>query len=253
MYASVCMPCFFSPDVPIRDAFTLLTDIGYKMCEFWRIGDNMVREIASAATDAGVSISGICTDDFRMNESSHTANWLETLKKTIDKAHALGAKNLITQVGQDTGEARQKQKDAILSALHGAAEILKSSDIRLLLEPLNTIYDHKGYYLDSANEAAEIARSMASKNIGIVLDFYHQQASGGDLINTFLTTKDVIFHVHAAANPGRHELWLGEVNYERIFSEMRNAGYTGNVGLEYIPTLPVRESLSECRRHCSLL
>ena len=54
-----------------------------------------------------------------------------------------------------------------------------------------------------------------------------------------------IAHLHGAGHPGRHEIWLGESNYEAIIDAVDKAGYEGALGLEYFPTLDAEKSLCE--------
>ncbi|MBQ3080171.1 MAG: TIM barrel protein [Clostridia bacterium] len=247
MNFTVCIPCFFPKD-PFEKALEKIKRSGFSYAECWRIEDERLKEAKEAVQNTGVPIVSMCTDDFVMNDMSHTEKWLRSLEKSLEKAEALGAKLLITQVGQDTGEDRQIQREAILRALEGAGPMLASSGITLMPEPLNTKYDHKGYYLDTAEECRDIVRIINHENIRMVLDFYHQQASGGDLISTFLDMKNEIRHVHIASNPGRREPWTGETNYENVFASLSENGYTGFVGLEYLPALAPENSLSEFAR-----
>ena len=238
----VCIPCFF-PNLKPAEAISSVARCGYRLAEFWRVSDADVSEIRRAADGEGVRVLSLCPDDFVMNNPAHTQKWLDALRRSCDKARALGARKMVTQVGQDTGEARKTQDRAILSALDGAQPILEAAGMTLLIEPLNTRYDHPGYFLDTASEGARIVREAASPNVRLILDFYHQQASGGDLINTFRENRDIVSHVHVAGNPGRHEPWLGETDYANVFRRMEEAGYAGAAGLEYTPLMPPEESL----------
>lgn len=238
----VCIPCFFPNSRP-AEAIRAVAACGYRFAEFWRVDNGDESEIRRAADGEGVKILSLCPDDFVMNDPSHTRKWLDALKKSADKAQRIGAGKLVTQVGQDTGAPRSEQHAAILRALEGAKPILREADITLMIEPLNTRYNHPGYYLDTADEGALLVREADDERIRLILDFYHQQASGGDLINTFIKNKDIISHVHVAGNPGRHEPWLGETDYENVFRRMEEARYTGAVGLEYMPLAEPSESL----------
>ena len=44
-----------------------------------------------------------------------------------------------------------------------------------------------------------------------------------------------IGHFHAAGNPGRHELYQSEIDYEKVFAAIKETGYEGCIGLEYFP------------------
>ena len=54
---------------------------------------------------------------------------------------------------------------------------------------------------------------------------------------------DRIGHFHAAGTPGRHELAIGEINYEAVFDALHENGYNGYVGFEYMPLNRVEDGL----------
>ena len=54
-------------------------------------------------------------------------------------------------------------------------------DLTFLLEPLNTLVDHPGYYLDKIDVSAEIVRQVGSPRLKILCDLYHFGVMGADL------------------------------------------------------------------------
>jgi hydroxypyruvate isomerase len=115
--------------------------------------------------------------------------------------------------------------------------------VTLLLEPLNTTYDHAGYWLVSSDRGALICRTLGSSRMRVLFDCYHMQIMEGDLINHIERNLDVIGHFHSAGVPGRHELFTGEINYPFLLAEIERLGYTGVFGLEYAPSLDDETSL----------
>ena len=63
-------------------------------------------------------------------------------------------------------------------ALAEAAKIAEKADFLLLLEPLNTLVYHPGYYLDSSREAVEIGPRGASKGRAVERLMAHQPFQG---------------------------------------------------------------------------
>ena len=126
--------------------------------------------------------------------------------------------------------------------------ILEKYGIMLVIEPLNTLVDHKGYYLVTSDEGFDIIREVDSDNVKLLFDIYHQQVSEGNVISNMVNNLDLIGHLHSAGCPGRHELWQGELNYGQIFEAIDNAGYNGFCALEYKPTLDPIDSLTECKK-----
>ena len=112
---------------------------------------------------------------------------------------------------------------------------LEKAGITLVVEPLNIRVDHKGYYLYSSDEAAEVIKEVDSSNVKMLFDIYHQQITEGDLIRRIREYIPYIGHFHSAGNPGRNELYDSEIDYKKVFQAIKETGYDGHIGLEYFP------------------
>lgn len=246
MRPCVVLPCFFS-DGNFEDHVKTIARLGYDACEIYDWRSLNFESAKRALRDNGVSLLSMCTTEFRLNNPVFSGAYLTALSQSAHAAKELGAKMLITQVGQDTGEMHARQKDAIVSTLKKAKSILEETGVTLMIEPLNTLYDHKGYFLSSSAEAFDIVREVNSPFVKMVFDIYHQQVTEGNVLNNILENLTLIAHLHAAGNPGRIEMQLGENDYRLIFDRIDKAGYTGACGLEYRPTLGAEESLKRAK------
>lgn len=246
MRPSVVLPCFFSNSA-FEDQVKTIARLGYDACEIWGWKALNLTNCKEALQKYRIELLSMCTSDFRLNDPEYSDAWLSGLMESMDAARMLGAKKLITQVGQDTGKDRSFQRDAIVHTLKKAAPILEDNSITLMIEPLNTLYDHKGYFLSSSREAFDIVREVGSPFVKVVFDIYHQQVTEGNVLNNILENLDLIAHLHSAGNPGRIELQLGENDYRLIFDRIDKAGYAGACGLEYHPTLDAVESLKRAK------
>ena len=184
-------------------------------------------------------------------DAAETYNWknldLDKVRATCEET-GVGAKHLITQVGQDTGAERAFQHEAIVTTLKEAKPILEDSGVTIMIEPLNTLVNHPGYYLWSAVEAFDIIHEVDHPLVKVVYDIYHQQVMEGNIIPNITNNLDCIAHLHSAGHPGRIDLQFGENDYKVIFKRVDEAGYKGACGLEFRPTLGGVESLKEFRR-----
>lgn len=247
MKFDIPVPCFFGKD-DFCDALQKIKNCGFDTVETYNWSELDAEKVSETLKKLDMKLISICTSDFRLTDIAFQTHWLESLKESIVAAKKLGAGMMITQVGQDTGESREIQHGNIVATLRLAAPILEEAGIILLVEPLNVLYNHKGYYLPSSAEAFEIIREVGSENIKVVFDIYHQQVTEGNIINNIRDNLPLIAHIHAAGHPGRNELQYGENDYKVIFNALEDMGYAGSVGLEYGPLLPPEESLSEFRR-----
>lgn len=247
MRLCVSVPCFFG-NMNFTDAIRNVKAAGFDAAETWGWEGLDLKETRKVLDDCNVELFDMCTSEFDMTDPAKRAVYLDGLKRSCEAAHVLGTKHLITQVGPDTGKERKFQHDAIVETLKIAAPILKAEDICLMVEPLNSFVDHKGYYLTSSKEGAEIIREVNDPYVKMVYDIYHMQIMEGNIIPNLTEELDTIVHLHAAGVPGRHEPWHGETDYKNVMKAAEKAGYTGLLGFEYFPTQDPMESLKECRR-----
>lgn len=247
MRLCVPVPCFFK-NIPFQDAIYRIKALGFDAAETYNWKDLDFDAVKKALDDTGVELLSMCTTEFRLTDPKYRTAWLDGLKESCAAANRLGVKRLITQVGQDTGAPRAEQHAAIVETLKLAKPILEKSGVTIMIEPLNTYFNHPGYYLWSAVEGFEIVREVDSPYVKVVYDIYHQQIMEGNIIPNITNNLDCIAHLHAAGHPGRHEMQNGESDYKVIFAAVDKAGYMGACGLEYSPLMPPEESLIEAKR-----
>lgn len=247
MRLCVPIPCFFG-QMDFAEAIRRVRALGFDAAETYNWKELDAESVRRACAENGVELLSMCTTEFRMTDEAFRSAWLDGLRESCAAARALGVKRLITQVGPDTGAPREKQHENIVETLRQAAAILEDSGVTVMLEPLNTLVDHKGYYLWSAVEGFEIIREVNHPLVKMVFDIYHQQIMEGNIIPNITGNLDCIAHLHAAGHPGRNELQFGENDYNVIFAAVDKAGYTGACGLEYTPLMPPEESLAEALR-----
>ncbi len=72
----------------------------------------------------------------------------------------------------------------------------------MVLEPLNTIHDHPGLFLNGIPQAYDICRAVNSPVCKIVDDIYHQQITEGNLIPNIEAAWSEIAAFHLGDNPG---------------------------------------------------
>jgi hydroxypyruvate isomerase len=234
MNISVCVGAVYNGRNFI-ESMREINSIGIKAIEFWSWWDQDLKAIKAAKEELGLEVSAFCTKFVSLVDPEKREEYINGLKESIEAAKFMGCKILISQTGNDTGEPREVQRQSMIDGLKACAPLLEEAGITLAIEPLNTYVDHKGYYLYSSLEGFDIVKAVGSKNVKILFDIYHQQIMEGNLMRNITANIDNIAHFHAAGNPGRHELYNGEINYPEIFKAIEASGYEGYVGLEYFP------------------
>jgi len=242
---SVCIDAVFE-GLPAGEAIQLVRKCGISAFEFWGWWDRDLAEIELARDQAGMQVSACCTKFISLVDANLRDQYLEGLEASIRTAQRLKCNTLITQVGDALpGVSRSSQHASLVEGLREAAPLLEASGTTLVIEPLNELVDHAGYYLVRSDEAFEIIDEVNCPNVKVVFDIYHQQISEGQLIENIKANIEKIAHFHAAGNPGRNELTSGELHYPSIFDAIRESDYDGYVGLEYWPLNEASTGLSE--------
>lgn len=232
---SVCIDALFE-GVDETEAIARVAEAGINAFEFWCWWEKDLDRIVSARDQHSMTIAACCTRFVSLVDPKLRDNYLQGLQESIVAAQQLGCRTLISQVGDfRPGVSREDQHRSLVEGLTEAAPLLQAAGITLVIEPLNELVDHVGYYLVRSDEAFEIVDAVASDNVKVVFDIYHQQISEGHVIDRLTKRIDAIGHFHAAGNPGRHELTRGELNYPEIFAAIAATNYNGYVGLEYWP------------------
>jgi hydroxypyruvate isomerase len=116
--------------------------------------------------------------------------------------------------------------------LKAAVEVAKKRDIMLVIEPLNSLKDHKNYFLDNFQITLELIQSINSNYLTILYDIYHMQIMDGNIIETLKKYHEFIGYIHIANVPYRCEPWMGELDFKFILRELSKV-YSGFVGFEF--------------------
>lgn len=221
---------------------------GYDGYEFWSWWDKDLNAMRLAQEQVGLSCAACCTKFISLGDPALRQSYLDGLRETVAAASQLHCRTIITQTGFRKPEISDPAfRESMVTGLRQAAGIAEAAGITLVVEPLNTLVDHKGYFLSTSEDASRLIDDVGSPNVKILFDIYHQQITEGNLIRNIRKNFSKIGHFHAAGNPGRHELAQGEINYPQVFGAIRSLGYTGYIGMEYVPTKDIFKSVSESR------
>ena len=90
---------------------------------------------------------------------------------------------------------------------------------------------------------------VGEPNVLLQFDAYHVQRMEGDPATRLRPLLDRVGHVQVADNPGRHQPGTGEIDFDALFGLLDDTGYTGAIGLEYVPAPDTSASLSWLERY----
>lgn len=214
----------------------------------WHTPEGDLEALRRKADSLGLGLScirgcGRIAAGYMMDPDQHDAVVNEFTER-VKLAKQLGTRRLIGL----TGNARldisyDQQVDLVIACLKRLAPIAESNDVVIIMEALNPIVDHKGFFLTRTDQTMMILDAVGSPNIKMLFDIYHQQITEGNVIRNIRNHIDHIGHFHFADDPGRKEAGTGELNYTNIFKAIHETGYTGYVALEHGKTGTVEEAL----------
>ena len=250
MKLSACIEWLFADaSDDFAERIRLAKASGLDAVEFWLWSNKDLGAIDAALKETGLNLSGFVAEPMvALTDPANHAAFLAGLATSMRHAQRLGAKVLIAQAGDDLpGHTREEQHHALVACLRAAADVLEGSGVRLGVEPLNTLIDHKGYYLSSTREALNIVDEVGRPEIGIVYDLYHSYVMGEKIEDVLADRVACVVHAHVADHPGRNDPGLGEIDLGKRLAWLYANGYDGAVGLEYRPDGSTAEALAKVR------
>jgi hydroxypyruvate isomerase len=258
----LCIEPFFIGSKTV-DKIIKANELGFDAVEFWFWdhefnGSDLIfkkkeiDEIAAVCGELDVTINDIVVNSPDgsiggfLTKPEDREKYLDRLRETIEIAHKLKCRKLITCTGNEiAGRSFEQQFDCVAETLSRAVEIASKEKITLVLEALNSHVDHAGYFLVSSKTGFDIVKKVDSPYLKLLYDVYHMQIMEGNHIATIRQNSSLIGHYHSAGVPGRNEIYKGEINYLPILEAVDDTGYSGYFGLEYWPSETQELSLTK--------
>lgn len=158
---------------------------------------------------------------------------VKMFEEKVEIAKQLNCKHLVGLSGNERKDASyDEQMASIVACLKRLAPIAEKNNVMIVMEALNPLVDHKGYFMTRTDQTMEILKAVDSPNVKMLFDIYHQQITEGNVIRNLTSNIDRIGHFHVADNPGRKEPGSGELNYTNIFRALAGTNYKEFVALE---------------------
>lgn len=145
----------------------------------------------------------------------------------------------------------EQQFQSLVDGGKRCGELAAKYNVTLIVEPLNTRVNHKGYFLSNCVDGLKMIQQVNHPNVKLLFDLYHEQVERGDVIRSAQAAMQHVKVFHVADNPGRNEPGTGEMNYANIYKAISKAGYEGIVCMEYLPlkeqVASLKQALDEMR------
>lgn len=255
MYLAACIEWLFAAEHPtFTDRIRAAKDAGLTAVEFHLWRDKPLADIRRTLEETGIKLASFVVEPRRsIVDPAQHGEFLAAVRDSLVAAKQAGSPALVVASGFTRPDVpRQDHFDAAVTALRQAATLAEEAGILLLLEPLNDRVEHPGMYLVSTAEGLDMVETVNSPNLRLLYDMYHSTVMGEDPANVLAERFHLVGHVQVADVPGRHQPGSGTIDWARYIGILRDLGYQGAIGLEYKPTGPTLDSLTQARKALGL-
>ena len=198
-------------------------------------------------------LGGAVTIEKGLNRAENHGALLDALGKGIDLAAEAEVPNIVCFSGNRGGMSDEEGLENCAKGLRQIASHAERKGVTLCVELLNSKVDHKDYMADHTAWGVALVERVGSPRVKLLYDIYHMQIMEGDVIRTIRGAIGAIAHFHTAGVPGRHEIdGRQELNYPAICRAIVDAGYTGFLAQEFVPTDEPLRALEEAFRICDV-
>ncbi|MCP4639938.1 MAG: TIM barrel protein [bacterium] len=148
------------------------------------------------------------------------------LQERLKIAKPLGIKALCGLTGNVVpGMSDEEMFKNSVTCLKRLAPIAEENNVVIVMEALNVLVNHAGYFLTRTDQTMRLLEEVGSPNVKMLFDVYHQQITEGNVIRNLTENIEQIGHIHIGDNPGRQEPGTGEINYRNVFKAIYEEGY----------------------------
>ena len=235
MEFSLCIDSIY-PEEGLKEKLERIKQAGFKFIEFWDWRDKDFELIINSGLKV-TNFSGNRVSSLTLDSKEKT---IQEVNASIDAAKKLKCKHimLLSDVLGNDGSVKinsassEKKLFRLYDNLKALVEVAKKRDVMLVIEPLNSLKDHKNYYLDNFQKTLELIQSIDSEHLKILYDIYHMQIMEGNILDTLQKYHQFIGYIHIANVPYRCEPWIGELDYKFILKELSKV-YSGFAGFDF--------------------
>ncbi|MFN8239362.1 MAG: TIM barrel protein [Bacteroidales bacterium] len=201
-------------------------------------------ELQKIGMDLGpfVLYADFAVTSFVLNKQDTRDMLINKMKEGVELSKRTGAKWALVVPGRyDERLHTDIQTANVIDNLRYCCDIVEPAGLTIVLEPLNTLRDHPGLFLQRIPQAYAICRAVNRPSCKIVNDIYHQQITEGNLIPNIEAAWSEIAAFHCGDNPGRKEPYTGEINFKNVFKYIYSKQYQGVICMEHGKSIKGKE------------
>lgn len=223
---------------------------GFDAVDLWLWRDKPL----DAIVDSGMPVFSFSADPrASLVDPSDEATVLGAVRDAVPVARRLNGARIILASGfTRPGVAQAEQRAQAVKVLREAARIAEDGGAQLLLEPVHMVIGGNLMFVHTVRQGLDLVEAVNSPALRLLADVYHGAVSGETFAQAFTDRIELVGHVQVADFEGRHEPGTGTLPWASLVPLLQRRGYAGAIGLEYLPTLPISESLALTRRTLGL-
>lgn len=246
MEPAICIEMFYEGLSP-EEKVVKTTQHGFRNIEFWGYADKDIAALEALKRDPWharyVNFSAQRVGDL-IDASTHQT-LLDDVARTIPVARRLGVGTLMV-LSNELGPgghvvhphpeiSNAGKRENTVSGLKKVMGIVPH-DMTIVIEPLNTVLDHTGYFLSRIEDTIDIIDEVGDRRLKVLCDFYHLAMMGENPISIAQRYSGYIGHIHIADYPGRNEPGTGRGDWRAVLATLADRAYEGYVGFELAPS-----------------
>ncbi len=234
---------FMWADLPLPDRARRAASAGFDCVELWDWRGEDIDALADACRDSGIEIAGFFGHSGgALIDPDQRDEVLHYVAETVEVAERVGARQL-HMFSDDRGPngfakhpplTEATMRRSCVDGLRECAKMIEGKPMELVVEAINQVFV-PGYFLKDTSAALELCREIDHPQVTMFFDCYHQQLSGGRLIENMVEALPYTSSVHIADVPGRHQPGTGEINFHSIKRVLEEQGYDRQLTFEVVP------------------
>lgn len=250
-----CIEMLYKAEHPdFIDRFRAAKADGFDAVDTWLWRDKPIDAMVDVVAETGVRVFSFCVDPrASLVDPADQATVLGAVRDAVPVARRLNGAAMIVASGfTRAGVPEAEQRAQAVKVLREAARIAEDGGATLLLEPVHMVIGGQLMFVHTVRHGLDLVEAVDSPALRLLADVYHGAVSGETFEQAFADRIGLVGHVQVADFEGRHEPGTGTLPWATLVPLLRQRGYTGAIGLEYLPSLPHAESLALTRRSLGL-
>lgn len=230
-------------EVPLERRFAAARDAGFSMVEHPSLYSLPAARVRQLLADCGLGIiqSSFPAGEIARGEKGFAAlpdeieRFRASLAGSLDYAVEAGIPALHCMAGvRPAGADRRQMWDTYIANMRVAASAAAAHGVLLLIEPISSgsIAD---YFIEDPADAVRAIAAIGAPNVRLLYDVFHATMIDSDPFAFVRDHAELIYHIHIADHPGRHEPGTGTIDFQRLYRTLEDVGYDGFIGCEYVP------------------